>query len=157
MIIALPGMGADSRMYGRLWHDIPSIRFIDWPLDYLPSSVPDLAREIASGINAPVDCIIGSSMGGMVGLELASLVGCRRVVLVGSAINSDEIAPLLRLIAPIAHVTPLKLCTALAGKSPGMLSAMFSEQNPAFIRSMISAVMTWKSQAPRHSPDSRDI
>ena len=87
--------------------------------------------------------VIGSSLGGMVALELADLVDAQQVVLIGSALSATEVRPLLRTLIPLAAVTPLGLCRALAGSAPGMLSAMYAEQDPAFIRAAIQAIPGW--------------
>ncbi|MBF0198892.1 MAG: hypothetical protein HQL32_14340 [Planctomycetes bacterium] len=64
--------------------------------------------------------------------------------LIGSAVSSDEVSAFLRTLIPLANITPLSLCTKLAGKTPDLLSQMFAEQNPEFIRAMIKAIPGWK-------------
>ncbi|MCZ7645363.1 MAG: hypothetical protein M5U26_08775 [Planctomycetota bacterium] len=143
MITVLPGMGANNRMYSGAWRELRGYDYLDWPAGIAPDSIAGLAKSIAEGMDYQPTALIGSSLGGMVALELASLMKVQDVALLGSALSSNEINPLLRLLGPIAEVSPLSLCQVLAGKSPSLLSRMYSEQDPEFIRSMIRSALHW--------------
>ena len=136
-------MGADHRMYGGPWLDCSDHHYLDWPNDYVPSSIQDLAQHIAKTLDYIPDAIIGSSLGGMVALEMADFLQVRHVVLLGSAVTSNEINPILRAFGPLAQLTPFTLAKVLAGISSSLLSRMYAQQNPNFIKAMIPAALHW--------------
>ena len=84
-------------MYGAAWErlsDQAKLLAVDWPQEYEPESLADLAAKVVAQIVAQWQdlrptCIIGSSMGGMVALEMAIQSVCPRVVLIGSACQAS--------------------------------------------------------------------
>ncbi|MCP4108917.1 MAG: alpha/beta hydrolase [Desulfobacteraceae bacterium] len=89
----LPGMGANSKMYSGPWHELEDCCFIDWPPYNQERSIADTARKLIEKyqINQN-DIVIGSSLGGMAGLEIAYILGLKQVFLIGSAISPNEIS-----------------------------------------------------------------
>ena len=142
--IILPGMGATSQMYGREWRSLPHTKFIDWPSFDGESTVAAVADRVIDEWKLENDCIpVGSSLGGMVALEIASKVGAEAVCLVGSAIHSGEVSSVLRTLAPLATLTPIRLLQILAGSSRGSLSMQFASADSQFLRAMCKAVAEW--------------
>ncbi len=145
MIYTLPGMGANSKMYSGPWLDIPNIKFLDWPEYNGEKSLAEVAERVVSEHNiSRSDSVAGSSLGGMVALEIADKLRIESVYLFGSAVTKNEINPLLRLLSPITEVTPLKFIQTVAGKYRNEVLNMFSTSDPAFIRSMCKAVADWQ-------------
>lgn len=155
MIHLLPGMGADHRMYAAsAWQTLPDSRALDWPEHRGETTIAAIATRViaAAGIRAG-DTIIGSSLGGMVGCEIANQLPLRALVLIGSAQAPSEISPLLALLHPLTAVTPLELIRAAAGKLPGELPAMFAGSDAKFIRTMCRAIFQWPGlRATRRHP-----
>ncbi|MBK8478169.1 MAG: hypothetical protein IPL39_18255 [Opitutaceae bacterium] len=145
MIFVLPGMGADHRMYqAPAWHTLAETRFLDWPKHRGEDSITAIAdRMIAeAGINAG-DTVIGSSLGGIVGCEIANRLRLHALVLVGSAQSATEISGLLAALYPLAALAPLDFIRLSAGKLPGELCEMFVDSQTSFIRAMCRAIFTW--------------
>lgn len=145
MIHLLPGMGADHRMYAApAWQTLPDTRALDWPEHRGETTIAAIANRVITeaGIREG-DTIIGSSLGGIVGCEIANQLRLRSLVLVGSAQSPSEIAPLLALLHPLAALAPLELIRVSAGKLPGELCAMFVNSQASFIRAMCQAIFTW--------------
>ncbi|QDU85279.1 Alpha/beta hydrolase family protein [Planctomycetes bacterium Pla163] len=142
--IILPGMGATSDMYRGPWRALARARFVDWPEHHGERTLRAIAERLVEreGITA-VDVIVGSSLGGMVALEIGALVGARAVALIGSARQASEVQPFLRLIAPLATVAPIGLAQLLAGKSGGDVAALAAGADPGFVRAMCRAVADW--------------
>ena len=149
-LFILPGMGATAEMYGGAWHSLAHANFLDWPAYQAEASLDELAGRIVtdSGITH-VDVPVGSSLGGMVALEIAAQVGARAVCLVGSARSRDEINPFIRCAAPLAQLTPLGLAQILAGSSGGEIGRQFAQTDARFIRAMCEAVARWQAPAFR--------
>ncbi len=145
MIYLLPGLGADHRMYGPEWAARSDVQLLDWPPYAGENTLPQLAKRIVAEHDiASGDTIGGSSLGGMVALEIFCELQNTRVILIGSAVSAREINPLLRLLAPLASVTPVRLIQTLAGKNSRSLTSMFADADPEFIRTMCLAFPDWQ-------------
>ncbi len=145
MLHLLPGMGADHRMYAAsAWRTLPGARALDWPEHHGETTITAIATRViaAAGIREG-DTVVGSSLGGIVGCEIANQLRLRSLVLVGSAQSPSEISTLLALLHPLASLAPLDLIRVSAGKLPGELCAMFADSQASFIRAMCHAIFTW--------------
>jgi esterase/lipase len=141
----LPGMGATSEMYGSLKRELSfSAHFLDWPSYQGEISFKEVAeRIIAENPIDENDVVCGSSLGGMIALEVSMILNTKSVVLMGSALRNDEINRLLSMISPLASITPLSFIQTIAGKNEEVVSQMFSASDPDFIRSMCKYVSLW--------------
>jgi hypothetical protein len=141
----LPGMGATAAMYNALRHklDFP-VRFINWPAYQGETTYEEVARRII-GEHAlqDGDIVGGSSLGGMVALEIGQIIRLKACILLGSAMNSSEVHRLLAKLSPLASITPIGLVQILAGKQANLISSMFSESDTEFIRAMSAYLPRW--------------
>lgn len=147
MMYILPGMGASSKMYTTSpeWNSLPETVFVDWPQYKGEKTLQEVATRLIDqyGIQSE-DIIAGSSLGGMIAIEIAKLTDASKVILLGSAVNPAEINKLLLSLAPMAAVTPVKLIQLLSGKANSHLLEMFCETDDQFIKSMCLAIAEWK-------------
>ena len=141
----LPGMGATAAMYNALRHKLDfKINFIDWPAYKGEKTYAEAARRIVDENNIENgDIVGGSSLGGMVALEVGQIVRPKAIVLLGSAISSSEVQGLLTMISPLAVITPLAVVQMLAGKQKALVSTMFADADTEFIRAMCSYLQHW--------------
>ena len=143
-IIVLPGMGADSRMYSGPWRSLPNATFVDWPEYGGERMIAQVAERVVKEFGIDDDeVVIGSSLGGIVACDIARIRKLNALILIGSAVNKDEISSLLAVMHPIADFAPLKFIQATAGKVPGELTEMFRDAPPEFIRAMCRAIFMW--------------
>ena len=142
----LPGMGANSAMYDALRGEVDfEIDFLNWPTYRGEKSYEEVATRIIEENHIESgDIVGGSSLGGMVSIEVANIIQSKAIVLIGSAINASEIQTLLKLLSPLASVTPMSLLQALCGKHKHIVSQMFYESDPAFIRAMCLYLTSWR-------------
>ena len=147
MIYILPGMGANSKMYTSkpAWQALSDAKFLDWPEWKGERTLSDMAGSIIK-LHSIKECqtLIGSSLGGMVALEIAKKTSAKKVILLGSAQKRKEINSLLVGLAPLAKISPLKLIQAVAGKSNSEFLDMFKSVDPEFIRHMCLAINEWE-------------
>ena len=121
------------------------MKYLDWPKYRGEKSLAAVAgRVIAENAISRSDAVAGSSLGGMVALEIARILGLKKVYLFGSAVSKSEINPLLRLLAPLCDRVPLTHLQALAGKCRNAVLEMFSSSDADFIRSMCRALKDWQ-------------
>ncbi|MBK9990368.1 MAG: hypothetical protein IPP19_06460 [Verrucomicrobia bacterium] len=146
MIHVLPGMGADHRMYAApAWQCLASTRFLNWPAHHGETTIKAIADHVITeaGIRHG-DIVIGSSLGGIVGCEIAKNLSLKALILIGSAKNKAEISGLLTLLHPLARLAPIEFIQLAAGKHPSELTQMFSHSQASFIRAMCAAIFDWE-------------
>ncbi|THB73892.1 MAG: hypothetical protein D6B25_14325 [Desulfobulbaceae bacterium] len=146
----LPGMGANTLMYPQQnYQHLSDVTFINWPKYSGEASLSQVAESIINlhGINEE-DIIGGSSLGGMVSIEIAKRANCRKVILIGSATAPDFINPLLQKLSNFAHLTPIKLVQIFTGKvnlyTHSELFSMFEGAEENFIKAMCKALFKWE-------------
>lgn len=141
----LPGMGASSNMYNSLKQELNfDVHFLNWPKYQNEASFKDIAERLIEENNIrDVDIIGGSSLGGMIALEIASILDIKAVILMGSAISRNEINKLLSIFSPFTSIAPISFIQTLAGKNKHIISQMFSDSDPAFIRAMCKYISSW--------------
>lgn len=149
MIHALPGMGADHRMYPAPWTSIPDLVTHDWVRYSGEQSLSEVACSMCESCQIKDgDDLIGASLGGMVACEITKIRKIPRLYLIGSAIQKDEISPLLTLLHPLAQIAPIDWLRVSAGKIPTELAQMFFNAEPPFIRVMCAAIFKWDGLGP---------
>lgn len=141
----LPGMGASAAMYNALKHKADcEIIFPNWPAYRGEKTYAEVARRVIDDYNInDGDIVGGSSLGGMVALELANLIDPKAIILLGSAVSSKEVQTLLSLIAPLVPITPISVVQVLVGKNKNLVSSMFADSDTEFIRAMCQHLNSW--------------
>lgn len=144
-LILLPGMGADASLYEGPWRDLPDARFINFPSYGGETTLAQVAGRLIRehGITAE-DIPGGSSLGGMIALEIAAELNCSTVCLIGSALSREEVNPLLTAAAPLAELTPWKFAKLIARMSKGRLPKSFAMADTGFLRAMCQALGHWE-------------
>jgi len=144
MIHALPGMGADRRMYPAPWSTLPEFMAHDWVRHSGEKSLAEVARSMceASGIRDG-DILVGSSLGGMVACEMTKIRRIPALYLIGSATRKEEVNAILAAIHPLARAAPIDWLQLSARKIPGEFAQMFSGIEASFVRAMCSAIFRW--------------
>ena len=144
MLYLLPGMGATSGMYSGSWLNLDKVVFVDWPDMDLPFTLGEVATALIKKHKIrPEDIVGGSSLGGIISLEIGSQLQSKQVILIGSAISRTEVNAFLRMIAPMAKITPFSLIQLLAASS-GVLGKMFSQTDSEFIRQSCKQINQWQ-------------
>ena len=137
-------MGANSKMYQGAWLDVNHATYIDWPSYKGEASLSELAERVAAHYRIKDnDTLIGSSMGGMVALEISKLLHLDKVVLVGSAIDVSEMNSLLTLMTPFVDFAPIEFFQKFAGRHDSLFQQMFASSDAVFMRTMCKAISTW--------------
>jgi hypothetical protein len=144
MLYALPGAGADRRMYSGAWNDLANCVFIDWPVYEGEASISAFAHRLVrvEGIRDG-DSLLGSSLGGIIACEVAKIRKIQNLVLIGSAIRKGEINSILSILHPIINLAPIEFVQRAIGKLPSDVTQMFSEGQAPFIRAMCNAIFDW--------------
>ena len=145
MIHALPGMGADHRMFPGPWGELPEFKAHDWVTATGIKSIRQLAeamvdaRSIADG-----DVLIGCSLGGMVAGEITKIRKIPALFLVGSAVKREEVNSWAAKLHPLADKLPVEWLKKCAGKLPHEAAAMLADADSGFVRRMVPAIFGWE-------------
>src|SRR5437762_4109537 len=106
-IVLLPGLGADHRLFRSQRAVLPDIVIPAWPPAGADDSLASFAGRFVDSIPKAEGLYLGgSSFGGMVALELASLVQPKGVLLIGSCTSPSAIASLARHMRSLAAALP---------------------------------------------------
>jgi len=144
MIHALPGMGADHRMYPAPWQCLPNFIAHDWVRHSVEKTLANVARQMAETYNIrDGDILVGSSLGGMVACEITKIREISELYLIGSATHKEEVIRLLANLHPLGRIAPIEWIRFSAGEIPFELAQMFAEVDPSFIRAMCAAIFEW--------------
>ncbi len=148
--IILPGMGADSSMYQNdPYQKLSRVTFADWPLYNGENTIEAVAKSVINQYNIETTTIIGgSSLGGMVAVEIAKILGIKKVILIGSATSPDYVNQVLQKISRLSDITPIKLIQLFSGKAnligKNEILSMFEQADGNFIKTMCKAIFKWK-------------
>lgn len=148
--IILPGMGANSNMYPKeQYKHLENVTFINWPRYEEENSLTQVAHKIIKLHKIDNNTVIGgSSLGGMVAIEIGKIVNCKKVILIGSATTPEFINPLLKRLSNFAQITPIKLIQLFTGKvnqiTQSELFGMFEKSEEQFIKAMCKALFKWE-------------
>ena len=144
MIHAIPGMGADRRMYPAPWSSLPDFLAHDWVRHSDERSLGEVAQSMCKArAIQDGDVIVGSSLGGMVACEMTKIRSIPALYLIGSAVRKEEVSLLLAFLHPLARVAPIEWLSYSAGKVPMELAQMFAGIEASFVRAMCSAIFQW--------------
>lgn len=148
----LPGMGADSTMYGSEFKKIDKLILINWPEYEYENSLANLAKKIIRLYQIQEgDIVGGSSLGGMIAAEISKYVKLKKIFLIGSSLISLKINPMLRHASGFVNIAPIYTIQKIAknmavfynGHNKRVLE-MFNKTNASFIKSMCLAVSKWE-------------
>lgn len=132
-------------MYPHPWGELPSFVAHDWPQYRGEKTLVDVAESVIEAFHIEDgDSLVGSSLGGMVGCEIARIRRIPDLYLVGSALHPDEIVLFARVAYPAINIVPLRHLSNLAKRVPHLLAEMFSAADKDFIRQMCHAVFGWE-------------
>ncbi len=141
----LPGMGATAAMYNALRHKLDfEINYINWPRYGGEKSYAEIAQRVIKEYKIENgDIVGGSSLGGMIALEIGQIIQLKGIILIGSAISPSEVQGLIAMISPLTVITPISIIQMLAGKHKGLVSKMFADADTDFIRAVCSYLRSW--------------
>ena len=153
MIHALPGLGADHRMYPPVWQKLPGFKAYDWPRYGGETTIADVAAALAEHCRIrDGDGAVGSSLGGMVACEISKIRRLDSLFLLGSATRPEEVGRLLGALHPLVHVAQIDWLRLSAASIPHEFARMFSGIEATFVRAMCDAIFKWRGLGETATP-----
>ncbi len=158
-IYLIPGLGADSRAYKNIHLAGHDVVLVDWIEPEARDTLTSYAKKLISQYGIISDSvIIGNSMGGIIAIEIAKLIGTKKTIII-SSIKTDLEAPwyfyLFRKV-PVHKLVPGGLFSRMGysfrvmfgkmSKADATLFAdMLEKTSPRFAKWAMGAILDWRN------------
>ncbi len=162
-IFLISGLGADRRLFNKL--DLPGYElvFMDWLEPDERDTLTTYAQKLISHYGVmPGAVVMGVSMGGMLTVEISSLVNLSKAIIVSSVINASEFPFYFKWFrrVPVYKIIPHGFYTSmgflikplfgeLKGKSGFLFADMIRHSSPKFMRWAMHAILHWQPKPLR--------
>ena len=158
-IYLIPGLGADKRMYEPQLRLFPEGEVLEHMAPVRGETLTKYAARLAPSIDISNPFIlIGTSLGGMISLELTQYVKPEKVILIASVKGRDELPTFIRsmrylnlhrLVPPVAYkkvngLLAARLDSRRDSAVASLIRDMTLDASPQFIDWAINAVINWK-------------
>ena len=161
----IPGMGADKRLFQRFHLPNGKVHHLDWIAHEKSKSLREYAALMANRIQTENNIIVGSSMGGMVTVEISKQINPMGVVLVSAPAGRHEFPRSLKNLRALKLHRALnakqvmrisRLCDLFMGfkteEQRAMFYDMLSGNGEDFLHFSVGAVLEWENTTPPPVP-----
>jgi len=155
----IPGMGADHRLYSNCELKHGAVHYLDWIPSGQSKNLKDYAALLANEITTENNIIVGSSMGGMVTVELARQINPLAAILISAPTGRHEFPRVLktfdflkihRAITPSQIMRISGLADLFMGFKTKEQKALFYDMlkgnGPEFLHFSVNAVLGWRNK-----------
>ncbi|WP_345952023.1 alpha/beta hydrolase [Mucilaginibacter sp. PAMB04274] len=163
-VFLISGLGADHRLFDKL--ELPGFDLVhvNWIEPEAKDTLSSYAQKLVEtyGIT-PQSTVIGVSMGGMITVEISSLMPLRTAVIISSIKSVNEFPPYFKFFrrVPIYKIIPHGFYTSmgllikplfgeLRGKSGFLFVDMIKNTSPVFMRWAMHAIVNWQPKPLRN-------
>ncbi|HEY8781422.1 MAG TPA: alpha/beta hydrolase [Mucilaginibacter sp.] len=159
-IFLIPGLGADSRIFKNLYLDELEVIYTNSIEPGKTDTLETYAQKLIYQYHiVKQSIIIGSSLGGMIAVEIAKIIPLKKVILISSIKTINE-APwyfsLFRVL-PVYKVIPGKLFASMdflvepifgkmAKAEKKLFMDMLKKTSPVFLKWAMGAVLKWDNK-----------
>jgi pimeloyl-ACP methyl ester carboxylesterase len=161
----IPGMGADNRLFHHFHLPNGNVHYLDWIPQGSSRNLSEYASLMAERITTERNIIVGSSMGGMVTVEIAKQIRPLGAVLVSAPTGRHEFPKRLKTLSALKFHRALnskqvmrisRLCDLFMGfKTPeqrAMFYDMLEGNGHEFLHFSVGAVLEWQNMTPPPVP-----
>lgn len=161
----IPGMGADKRLFQHFHLPNGTVHHLDWVPHGDSRNLREYASIMAECIQTDRNILVGSSMGGMVTVEIAKQIKPLGAVLVSAPAGRHQFPRSLKSLNALKLHRALnarqvmrisRLCDLFMGfKTPeqrAMFYDMLEGNGPEFLHFSVGAVLEWQNTLPPDVP-----
>jgi pimeloyl-ACP methyl ester carboxylesterase len=161
----IPGMGADKRLFQHFHLPKGRVHHLDWIHHGNSTSLAEYASLMAERITTERNIIIGSSMGGMVTVEITKIIKPLGAVLVSAPSGRHEFPQSLKNLSALKLHRALganqvmrvsRLCDLFMGfkskEQRAMFYDMLDNNGAEFLHFSVGAVLEWSNTTPPPVP-----
>jgi pimeloyl-ACP methyl ester carboxylesterase len=159
-IFLIAGLGADTRLYNNIDLQDNDVIPVDWIEPNENDTLSIYAQKIIHQYFIDGNSIvIGTSLGGMIAIEIAKLVRLNKVILISSIKTIHEAPWYFKLfnILPVYKLLPGRLLANLgflikpvfgtmSAQDAWLFNDMLKKSSPKFIKWAMSAVLKWNNE-----------
>jgi len=156
----IPGLGADYRLYNNIQIQDATPHFLEWMEPGYCKSLEEYARNFVPLIDTTQPfALCGTSMGGMVAIELSKIIQPQKLILISTVKTKNEFPPHLRILAKtrLHEVLNNALRPTLAAMMDVLVSwqdetertiflDMLNKSTPEYLRFAIDACVNWNNE-----------
>ena len=159
-LVLFPGLGADSRAFA-LQRSLPfPLQLGEWPEpESRNETLAHYSHRIADAIEPRKNLFVGGvSLGAMVALETARLLGARGVLLIGGCTSGQQISPAFRSVLRAGAAMPTRMIRPTLLLAPGafllfenltrdhrrLMTRALREHSPAQTQWSCRAILDWE-------------
>jgi hypothetical protein len=156
-VFLISGLGADRRLFNKLELPGYEIVFVDWiepePTDTIPSYAKKLVEQYDIKPNSNV---LGVSLGGVMTVEISSIVPLRKAIIVSSVKSASEFPTYFKVFRklPLYKIIPHGFYSSIGyiikplfgkmkGKSGLMFVDMIKNSSPVFMKWAMHNILRW--------------
>jgi len=157
-VFLISGLGADTRLYNNI--DIPEdheVIPIDWVEPHKTDTLVTYAQKIIYQYDIrPNSIIIGTSLGGIITIEIAKKVALKKAILISSIKTNGEkpayfkvfrALPIYKLFPgkalPIIALLIKPVFGKMAGNDAWLFHDMLIKSSPTFVKWAMGAILKW--------------
>ena len=156
-IYAIPGLGADGRVFKNL-HPKHPIKIIEWKPAEVDESIEHYAERMAADIdNSEPFILLGLSFGGVMAQEVVQYVKPEKLILLSSIAHQDELQELFKLVHKSGilnlwphsfYKPPIPLCKWYFGTDDTeLVKAILHDTNTELTKWSVLRLMSWEKKA----------
>ncbi|MBP6303818.1 MAG: alpha/beta hydrolase [Bacteroidia bacterium] len=136
----ISGLGADERAFSKL--ELPGVtpHHIAWKIPFHHETLEAYATRMREEITEPYPTLVGLSFGGIVSIEIAKQIPCKKIILISSIKNTRE-KPFIFKLSAAAGLHKL-LPTASFSKPNQLLHYFFGVQKHPRVKEMVNSLLT---------------
>lgn len=159
-IFLISGLGADTRLYNNIDLNEHEVIPVDWIEPDEQDTLAIYAQKIIHQYNITKNSIvIGTSLGGMIAIEIAKQVPLNKVILISSIKTVDEAPRYFNFFrrVPVFKIIPGRFLTLLGmiikpvfghmgPEDAWLFNDMLKKSSPRFLKWGMSAALRWRNE-----------
>jgi pimeloyl-ACP methyl ester carboxylesterase len=157
-IYLIPGLGADGRMYAPQLKVLPNAEVLEHMKPLKGETLIDYAKRLSAKVDTSHPFIlVGTSLGGIIAIEMAKFIDPAKVILISSVKHRGELPAWMRAMRYLrlhrivtgkvfvwfSSSTIKKLVTRRESSVTSLLIDMHRDANPDFVVWAINEVINW--------------
>jgi pimeloyl-ACP methyl ester carboxylesterase len=159
IIYCISGLGADERAFSKINVDGYQLKVIPWLIPLVNETLQQYATRMRSSIDVENPILMGLSFGGMVSIEIAKQIPVKKIILISSIKNKNELPSWMKLVAKLKlnKIFPLKstkLTAPIQNKILGistndekkLVYSLRKNANQVYINWAVNEAINWKNE-----------
>jgi pimeloyl-ACP methyl ester carboxylesterase len=154
----IAGLGADRRLFDKLQLPGYELIHIDWIEPEPKDTISTYAKKLIDHYQIPDGAhVIGVSLGGIITVEMSSIILLGKAIIISSIKEAAEIPPYFKLFrrVPVYKILPHRFYVSMGnvikplfgdtrGKTGFLFVDMIRNSSPVFMRWAMHAVLRWQ-------------